>query len=295
MSNDPTIRSRPDGPDARPPGARRDRTALGSALGLGVALLILIGFVALAERDVYSGPQARPSGQPPTSEGVAAASTEPASTEPSPTQPAPTQPAPTEPAPTEPAPTEPAPTEPAPTPSAGLPTDADATAFIAQYETVYGDDSRSLASDVDADGVNELVLARITDGVAMLDVARWSGEGYEVVYNDEGATADRLDSLIARDINGEPGMEIVVTQSLGETGTSLTVWGARGDRVRPQRARGGCWDGSKTYGITGAVISDQRITATCDGSPLPRADWPSDVYVWADGGWTYGRTQAGQP
>jgi len=167
--------------------------------------------------------------------------------------------------------------------------------FIAQYETVYGDDSRSLASDVDADGVNELVLARITDGVAMLDVARWSGEGYEVVYNDEGATADRLDSLIARDINGEPGMEIVVTQSLGETGTSLTVWGARGDRVRPQRARGGCWDGSKTYGITGAVISDQRITATCDGSPLPRADWPSDVYVWADGGWTYGRTQAGQP
>ena len=285
MSNDPTIRSRPDGPDARPPGARRDRTALGSALGLGVALLILIGFVALAERDVYSGPQARPSGQPPTSEGVAAASTEPAPTEPAPTQPAPTQPAPTE----------PAPTEPAPTPSAGLPTDADATAFIAQYETVYGDDSRSLASDVDADGVNELVLARITDGVAMLDVARWSGEGYEVVYNDEGATADRLDSLIARDINGEPGMEIVVTQSLGETGTSLTVWGARGDRVRPQRARGGCWDGSKTYGITGAVISDQRITATCDGSPLPRADWPSDVYVWADGGWTYGRTQAGQP
>ena len=285
MSDDPTIRSRPDGPDARPPGARRDRTALGSALGLGVALLILIGFVALAERDVYSGPRARPSGQPPTSEGVAAASTEPASTEPSPTQPAPTQPAPTE----------PAPTEPAPTPSAGLPTDADATVFIAQYETVYGDDSRSLASDVDADGVNELVLARITDGVAMLDVARWSGEGYEVVYNDEGATADRLDSLIARDINGEPGMEIVVTQSLGETGTSLTVWGARGDRVRPQRARGGCWDGSKTYGITGAVISDQRITATCDGSPLPRADWPSDVYVWADGGWTYGRTQAGQP
>ena len=270
MSDDQTLRG-----GAR----RRDHTALGSALGLGVAFLILIGFVALAERDVSSSPQARPAGQPSTSEGVA---TVPAAT-------------PTQPARTEPARTEPVPTEPVPSPSTGQPTDADATAFITQYETVFGEDSRSLASDLDADGSNELVLARITDGVAMLDVARWSGEGYEVVYNDEAANADRLDSLVARDLNGDLGAEIVLVHSLGEFGNSLTVWGARGDSYRPQPARGGCWDGSNTYGITGAVIEDGSITATCDGSLLPRAAWPSDVYVWVDGRWTYQRTQAAQP
>jgi hypothetical protein len=290
LSDDQTIRG-----GAR----RRDHTALGSALGLGVAFLILIGFVALAERDVSSSPQARPAGQPSTSEGVAtvpaATPTQPAPTQPVPNEPVPTEPVPTEPVPTEPAPTEPAPTEPAPSPSTGQPSDADATAFITQYETVYGEDSRSLASDLDADGSNELVLARITDGVAMLDVARWSGEGYEVVYNDEAANADRLDSLVARDLNGELGAEIVLVHSLGEFGNSLTVWGARGDNYRPQPARGGCWDGSNTYGITGAVIEDGSITATCDGSLLPRAAWPSDVYVWVDGRWTYQRTQAPQP
>jgi len=143
--------------------------------------------------------------------------------------------------------------------------------------------------------MQRIVVIEDEHAIANAVTVRLRGEGYEVVYNDEAANADRLDSLVARDLNGELGAEIVLVHSLGEFGNSLTVWGARGDSYRPQPARGGCWDGSNTYGITGAVIEDGSITATCDGSLLPRAAWPSDVYVWVDGRWTYQRTQAAQP
>lgn len=279
MSDDQTIRIGPDGPGDRPPRRRRDNTALGTVFGLGIALLILSGFIALADRDVSSGSGAPPSGQPPTSEGVTTAPATATAKPPPSTSPSSLS-------------SEPSPSGPSPGPSASLPTDADATAFIAEYEASYGDDHRSLASDMDGDGLNELVFARITGGVAVLDIARWAGAGYEIVYSGEGGSADRVDSLVARDVNGEPGAEIVVGQSAGESGSSLAIWGASGDRYVPQRARGGCWRSSNSYGITGAAIASQRITATCDGSPLPRSAWTSDVYVWTDGRWTYERTEA---
>ncbi|MDQ3432190.1 MAG: hypothetical protein M3467_08215, partial [Actinomycetota bacterium] len=84
---------------------------------------------------------------------------------------------------------------------------------------------------------------------------------------------------------------VVTLQSVGASGQSLSVWGIREGRYVRQRAKGGCWTGSHTFGIVGATIELGRITASCDGSPLPRPAWPSDVYEWRGGRWRFAGTQ----
>ncbi|HVM19818.1 MAG TPA: hypothetical protein VM307_07645, partial [Egibacteraceae bacterium] len=91
--------------------------------------------------------------------------------------------------------------------------------------------------------------------------------------------------------NGEQGAEIVTQQTFGDSGESLSVWGWDGSSISRHIAEGGCWDGFHTYGRVGATIEPMRITATCDGSPLPPDAWTSDVYEWTEGAWIYARTQ----
>lgn len=169
------------------------------------------------------------------------------------------------------------------------PSDQDAAAFSESFRPQGAQAIQSVTADVDGDGAKEVVFASIHDDGARIDVARWDGREYQVVYTSQGGAAERIDDFRVADYTGDDTREIVTVQSVGAQGQSLSVWGWNGQAFAPQRASGGCWNGSHTFGVTGASIQRGRIRATCDGSPLPTAAWPSDVYVWdaEGGGWVY--------
>ncbi|HWH33577.1 MAG TPA: VCBS repeat-containing protein [Egibacteraceae bacterium] len=173
------------------------------------------------------------------------------------------------------------------------PTDTDAAEFSAAYRPQGAQAVQSATADLDGDGQNEVVFASIHSDSARIDIARWDGREYQIVYTGQGGGAERLDDFRVADYTGDGTREVVTVQSVGAQGQSLSIWGWNGQAFAPQRATGGCWNGSHTFGIIGASIERGRIRASCDGSPLPAAAWPSDVYVWdADGGgWVYDHTE----
>lgn len=179
---------------------------------------------------------------------------------------------------------------PSPTEGEREPTDADAAEFQQSYRPEGAQAVDSVAADVDDDGVNEVVFASIHSDAARIDIARWTGTEYEVVYTGRGGGAERLEDFKVADYTGDGTREVVTVQSVGAQGGSLSIWGWNGQAFAPQRASGGCWHGSHTFGVIGASIQPGRIRASCDGSPLPTAAWPSDVYVWRDG-WVYDHTE----
>lgn len=185
------------------------------------------------------------------------------------------------------------PTEDATDDTARAATDADAAEFSEGYRPDGAQAVQSATADVDGDGEKEVVVASIHSDAARIDIARWDGRAYRVVYTGEGGGAERLDAFTVADYTGDDSREIVTIQSIGAQGQSLSIWGWNGQAFAPQRASGGCWDGSHTLGVTGAAIRRGEIRATCDGSPLPTAAWPSDIYTWdaGDGGWVYDHTE----
>jgi hypothetical protein len=210
---------------------------------------------------------------------------EPTTDEPTPTvEPTPTPPEPT----VEPTAGDPNPAE--PTPGDREPTDADAAAFSTRYLPPGGDAVETVTVDLDADGRAEVVFLSLAQGRVRLDIAAWDGRAYQVVYVDQGGQADAILEIYASDFTGSGTREVATLQTFGADGQSLSVWGWDGRRYVAQRANGGCWNGSHTYGIVGATITPGEIRATCDGSPLPRATWPTDVYRWDGSAWTYERT-----
>lgn len=164
---------------------------------------------------------------------------------------------------------------------------------VAGFISANGPADHTATGDVNGDGLDDVIVATTRDHTTRIVVGFWDGAAY-VRRTDEGGPAGSLDALIVQDFNGRPGAEIVTEQSVGEAGASLSVWGGRRHRLVRQVASGGCWDGFHTYGISGATIAPGRITATCDGSPLPPESWMSDVYEWADGAWTYTETVAAE-
>lgn len=184
-------------------------------------------------------------------------------------------------------------TEPSPTASPRPATDADAAEFSEGFRPDGAQAVQSATADIDGDGEKEVVFASIHSDASRIDIARWDGRAYRVVYTGEGGGAERLDGFTVTDYTGDDTREIVTIQSIGAQGQSLSIWGWNGQAFAPQRAAGGCWDGSHTFGVTGAAIERGEIRATCDGSPLPTAAWPSDIYAWdaERGGWAYDHTE----
>lgn len=233
----------------------------------GIALLLLIIVVLLTQRGGGD-----PTVAPPTE-------TASVSEEPTPTESAePTESA----SPTEDAEPDDAPRE---------PTDADAAEFSETFRPQGAQAVQSVTADVDGDGQKEVVFASIHTDASRVDIARWDGREYQIVYTGQGGGAERIDDFRVADYTGDDAREVVISQSIGAQGSSLSVWGWNGQAFAPQRASGGCWDGSHTFGVTGASIERGQITATCDGSPLPTAAWPSDVYEWDGDGWVYDHTE----
>lgn len=183
--------------------------------------------------------------------------------------------------------------EPTPSPSASpgetAPTDADRGRFVSSYRPEDASGLQHVAVDTDGDGIEELVFAyvRSSAGVSHLDVAWWDGSDYGIGFRADGGPASRIDDVRVSDITADGRREIVLSQSTSG-GSSLTVWQVRGrgDAVGLV-ARGGCHDGSNTYGVVGASLENRdddpalEIVASCDDSPLPVAAWHSDVYDWS--------------
>ncbi len=321
MSDDPTGRIAADGAGGAGGAERGRRPAVVATLAVVVALLVLAGVALLRGRgDDAAAPAPTPTPAPSVAASVTPSPVPTPSASPSPSAPATTAPSaqpsaapdptpgPDSEAPVSPTgapatppaaapPAEPsaAASAPAPPPASREPTEADVAAYVTAYEASGRGTARTVVADVDGNGVDEVVGARVRDDVTQLAVAAWNGSEYAVVFRDAGGTAAALDDLLVRDVNGAAPPEIATFQSVGNVGASLSLWGLRDGNYARMAGVGGCWDGSHTYGITGATLDPGRITATCDGSPLPPEAWPSDVYVWDGTTWRYETTEeAGQ-
>lgn len=184
---------------------------------------------------------------------------------------------------------------PAPTDTASrLPGDRDRGVFVRGYDPDDARDLEVVAADVVVDEASEVVAVFVRDGAAHLEVAWWDGRAYEVGTSLDGGAATDIIDLRIRDVNADGLVEIVVSHR-GEDGRAgITVWQVAGIRqVNGLIAIGGCNAGRSTYGAVGAVLQDrngddaQEIYATCDDAPLPRSQWSTDRYVWADGSYRH--------
>jgi len=182
-------------------------------------------------------------------------------------------------------------------------TDTDRARFVAEYRPDGATDIDHVQVDLDADGVEEVVVfyVRPSEGVGHVDLAFWSGTDYEVVAGADGGVADRVQRVRVADLNADGRTEIALFVARGSSGASVTLWAVAGERLVPLTARGGCHDGSATYGVIGATIEDRdrdgrdEIYATCDDSPVPVAAWSTDGYSWTDGAWRHDPELASQP
>lgn len=171
------------------------------------------------------------------------------------------------------------------------PTDADRARFVAGHRPGGTSDMRNLAIDLDGDEQKEIVFAYVVDAEnrSQVDVANWTGTEYVLTEQAPGGPADELAEVEIRDVNADGAIEIAVFQTVGASGSSVTLWAAGADgSLSPLNAHGDCFDGRNTYGDTGATIADRdgdgagEVYATCQDEDLPAPLWPEVVYVWQD-------------
>lgn len=192
------------------------------------------------------------------------------------------------PSPSAPATPSPSPTvDPSPPPTG--PTEADKARFAAGYAPAGSHGVQHVALDLDLDGIEELLFTFVRERRSHVEIAAWDGAGYRVVASATGGRAQRVERVRVGDVNADGRTEIVVHET-DETGSSLSVLAVNDDRtLAGLRARGGCYDGSATYGVVGAELRDTNgdavpeIVARCDDSPLPVSAWSEAVYRWEDG------------
>jgi hypothetical protein len=174
--------------------------------------------------------------------------------------------------------------------STTTPTAVDAAAFSSSFQPPGAAEVDTITVDLEPDGTDEVVVASLVSETVRVDVARWNGQAYEVVFTGQGGGADRLVDFRTTDLTGDGTREIYTVGAAGARGESLSVWGLDDGDVRPLRASGGCVDGSHVFGVAGVEVFETEIRATCDGSPLPPEAWPVDIYRWDDGRWRFQRS-----
>lgn len=181
--------------------------------------------------------------------------------------------------------------------SGAPPTDTDRARFAASYRPSGASDLEHVQVDVDGDGIDEIVFAyvRSAEGVGHVDVAGWNADkgSYQITAGADGGVADRIARVRIGDLNLDGVVEVALFQERGSSGGSVTLWSVTNDRLTPQVARDGCWNGLSTYGVIGAVLEDRdgdgasELYATCDDSPLPASAWSTNGYRWVDNAWRY--------
>ncbi|MFP5309174.1 MAG: FG-GAP repeat domain-containing protein [Actinomycetes bacterium] len=175
-----------------------------------------------------------------------------------------------------------------PTTPAG-PSVAGLARFLAGFEPAGARGLDHVAVDLDGDGVDEAVVTWVAEGRVHVALVGWrASDGYAARSEDRGGRAGRVLSVRVGDLTGDGVPELVVEHG-GDGRGGLSLWTVQGTTgLRRAEAVGGCADGH-VYGVVGASLRQRagevEIVATCDDSPLPVADWSSDVYRHAGGAW----------
>jgi hypothetical protein len=146
--------------------------------------------------------------------------------------------------------------------------------------------------DLDGDGIPERIWAAIVADVVHIRVDELVGGRWRNGPVRRGPVADRLVDLRIADLTGDGRPEIWTWQWVATEGQTITLWSYAGDELRRMEASGGCWSGSNTFGLVGALVQRAtpgrpiQIAAICEDSTLPWWQWPSALYRWEDGRWT---------
>jgi hypothetical protein len=161
-------------------------------------------------------------------------------------------------------------------------------------------DVRVIHADLDGDGEKERIWAAVVADRVLTRIERVVDGAWTPVSEHTGAVADRLVALRARDLTGDGRPEVHTRQWVGTEGESITLWSYADDSLRRMSVTGGCADGSNTIGLVGALVrrpgSDlPGLVAVCRDPGLPPQQWPSGLYEWGDGTWTFLRYQGEMP
>jgi hypothetical protein len=161
-------------------------------------------------------------------------------------------------------------------------------------------DERVLHADLDGDGEKERVWAAVVADQVLTRVERVIDGAWTPVSEHTGAVADRLVALRAHDLTGDGRPEIRTRQWVGTEGESITLWSYGDDSLQRMPVTGGCADGSNTVGLVGALVrvpgSDRPgLVAVCRDPDLPPQQWPSGLYEWRDGTWSFVRLYGEMP
>ncbi len=148
--------------------------------------------------------------------------------------------------------------------------------------------------DLDGDGVDERVWAAIVADQVVIRVDRRVDGEWKSGRRRGAAAADRLVDLRVQDLTGDGRPEVHTKQWVATQGESITLWSYAGDELQRMPVTGGCWNGNNTFGLIGADIQidadgEALVVAICKDKPLPPQQWPSAVYRWRDGRWTFER------
>ncbi len=165
----------------------------------------------------------------------------------------------------------------------------DVAAFVDGHRIAGATTLEHVVMDLDGDEVSEVVFTAVADGRAVVQIAWWGSDGYQVLATGRGGVGRSLTSLQVFDLTLDGNPEVVVEVTAGSR-SSLSLWSVRGRGVLlPLQAQGGCHDGSHVYGVVGARILQPAagvpgvLAASCDDSPLPVRDWSEQRWSWRDG------------
>lgn len=149
-------------------------------------------------------------------------------------------------------------------------------------------DVHTVLADLDGDAVPERVRAAIVRNAVEVRVERYEEGGlWRDIDNATGAVADDLVGLWVQDLNSDGRAEVHTKQWVGTNGESVSLWSFGNDTLQSMTASGGCWDGSHTFGVVGALVHPGEVKAICEEEPLPPSLWSTAVYRWDDGRWTF--------
>ncbi|HSK96662.1 MAG TPA: hypothetical protein VK891_08610 [Euzebyales bacterium] len=149
----------------------------------------------------------------------------------------------------------------------------------------------TVLANFERDDQPERVRAAIVRNAVEVEVQRpRSGGGWVTVDRASGAVADHLVGLWVQDLTGDGRPEVHTRQWVGAYGESVSLWSFDDDdELRPMTASGGCWDGTHTFGVVGALVHPGEVMAICEEPPLVTSLWSTAVYEWEDGRWTFQR------
>jgi hypothetical protein len=155
-------------------------------------------------------------------------------------------------------------------------------------------DELVVTADFDGDGRDEQVRSAIVRDQVITSLERLVDGRWRPGRGHGGAAADRLVDLRARDLTGDGLPEVYTKQWVATEGESVTLWSVEDGSLQRMPVLGGCWGDNNTVGLIGASVEvpdegPALIVALCEDRTRPTQKWPSALYRWQQGAWTFDR------